>query len=99
MHSMPDGSERLAQALLAEAGNADDALARCRALGEPGERRPDLSAHAENDDVARKLIERRAQRRRRRRHHLLEVLDVVEAIGQRGRRLEHRSACPRTAGA
>ena len=36
--------ELLAHALLAETGNADHAFARRRALGEAGERRPDLSA-------------------------------------------------------
>ena len=44
--------QALAQALLAEARNADDALARRRALGQPRQRRSDLAADAENDDVA-----------------------------------------------
>jgi len=79
--------ELLAHALLAEAGNADHALARRRALGEAGERRPDLSAHAENDDIAGKRLQRGDQRRRRRGHHLLEVLHVAQAIGQRVGRL------------
>src|SRR5262249_18784200 len=81
--------ELLAHALLAEAGNADHALARRRALGEAGERRPDLSAYAENDDVAGKLLQRGDQRRRRRGHHLLEVLHVAQTIGQRAGGLGH----------
>ena len=85
--------ELLAQALLAEAGDADHALARRRALGEAGERRADLAAHAENDDVAGKRFHCGAQRRRRRGHHLLEVLDVAEAIRQRGR-LSHPAFRP-----
>ena len=65
MHSMPASREFFAQALLAEAGNADDALARRGALGEARERRPDLSADAEDDDVARKVFELGDQGRRR----------------------------------
>src|SRR5262249_37294029 len=52
-------------------------------------RRTDLSAHAENDDVAGKRLQRGDQRRRRRGHHLLEVLHVAQAIGQRFRGLDH----------
>src|SRR5262249_56281055 len=52
-------------------------------LGEAGERRSDLSAYAENDDVAGKPLQRGDQGRRWRRHHLLEVLHVAQAIGQR----------------
>src|SRR5262249_17097982 len=79
----PVAGELLAQARLAEAGNADHALIRRRALGEAGERRPDLSAYAENDDVARKLLQRSDQDGRRRGHHLLEVLHIAQTIGQR----------------
>ena len=43
----------LAQALLAETRNADDALSRGRALGEPRQRRSDLSANSQNDEIAR----------------------------------------------
>jgi len=85
----PVAGEFFAHAFLAEAGNADHALARRRALGEAGERRPDLSAHAKDDDVAGKLLQRGDQRRRRRGHHLLEVLHVTQAIRQRFRRLGH----------
>ena len=81
--------EFFAYALLAEAGNADHAFARRRALGKAGKRRPDLSAHAENDDVAGKLLQRGDQRRRWRGHHLLEVLHVAQAIGQRAGGLDH----------
>ena len=52
MHSMPPGGELLAQPLLAEARNADDALAGRRPLGEPRQGRSDLAADAENDEVA-----------------------------------------------
>src|SRR5262249_52675273 len=83
------GFELLAQAPFAEAGNADHALAGHRALGETGERRSNLAGDAENDDVAGKIVERRAQRRRRRGHHLLEVVNVAKAIGQCGGGLSH----------
>jgi hypothetical protein len=86
--------ELFPQALFAEAGNAHDPLARRRALGELRQRRPDLSAHAEDDDVAGKVLERGTQGRRRRGHHLLQVLHVAEAIGQRGE-VDHSRSCPR----
>src|SRR5262249_60939552 len=41
----------LAQTLVAEACDPHHALARRGALGEAGERRADLAAHTENDDV------------------------------------------------
>ena len=80
MHSMPQPVSLLAQALLAEARNADDALARRRALGEPRQRRADLAADAENDEVAGELRQIGDQRRRRRGHHVFEVIDVAEAV-------------------
>jgi hypothetical protein len=51
------GVERLARVRLAEPGDADDALARRRALGEPRQRRPDLAGDAQDDDVAGKLAQ------------------------------------------
>jgi hypothetical protein len=79
------GGEPFAQPRLAETGDAHHALLGRRALGEPRQRRPDLAAHAEDDDVACKPRELGGQCRRRRGHHVLEVIDVAEAIGQRGR--------------
>ena len=52
MHSMPHGGELFAQARLAEARDADDALVRRGALGQPRQRRADLAADAEDDEVA-----------------------------------------------
>ena len=80
----PGSRQFFPQALLAEAGNAHDPLARRGAFGELRERWADLSADAEDDDVARKVFERGDQGRRRGGHHLLEVLHVAEAIRQRG---------------
>src|SRR5262245_7883038 len=88
----PVAGELLAHARLAEVGNADHAFARRRALGEAGERRPDLSAYAENEDVAGKLLQRGDQRGRRRGHHLLEVLHIAQTIGQRIGGLGHPGA-------
>ena len=42
----------LAKALLAETRDADDALVRRRALGESRQRRADLAANAEDDEIA-----------------------------------------------
>ena len=90
----PGSGEFFPQALLAEAGNADDPLARRRAFGELRQRWADLSADAEDDDVARKVFERGDQGRRRGGHHLLEVLHVAEAVRQRGG-FGHPRSCPR----
>src|SRR5262249_32774888 len=87
--------ELFAHALLAEAGDADHALVGCGALGEPDERRTDLSSNPEDDDVAGKLLQGRDQRRRRRGHHVLEVLEVAQAIRQYFAGLAHSS--PQTA--
>ena len=55
--------ELFAQALFAETSHADDALARCRALGQAGERGSNLAANTQNDEVARYLLEIGNQRR------------------------------------
>jgi hypothetical protein len=81
-HSIPIPRVFL-QALLAEAGNAHDPFAGRGAFSELRERWANLSADAEDDDVARKVFERGDQGRRGG-HHLLEVLHVAEAIRQRG---------------
>ena len=49
----------------------------------------DLAADAQDDEVARKRCEVRAQHRRRRRHRLLEVLNVAKTFRQRGGRGGH----------
>ena len=88
----------LAQAFFAEARHAHDALARRRALGETRQRRPDLAADAQNDEIARNLCEIGDERRRRRGHHVFEMIDVAKAIGQGGggtwsRRMASASLC------
>ena len=83
MHSMPCAVELLAQALLAEARDADDALARRGALGQLRERRADLAADAENDDVALDRAELGHELRARRGHHLFEMLGIAKTVGQR----------------
>ena len=72
----------LAQAFLAEARDADDALARRCALGEARERRPDLAANAQNDEIARDSRQIGDERRRRRGHHVFEMIDVAKAVRQ-----------------
>ena len=89
MHSTPQARELLAQVRLAEARDADHALAGRRALGEPRQGRSDLAADAQDDEVARKRAELGAQHRRRRRHHLFEVLNVAKTFRQRGGRGGH----------
>ena len=80
---MPHARELLAQALLAETRDADHALAWRRALGEPRQRRSDLAANSQNDEIARNLLEVGDERRGRRGHHLFEMIDVAKTIGQR----------------
>ena len=79
----PSG-QLLAQAFFAEARHAHDALARRCAFGETRERRPDLAADAQNDEIARDSREVGGERRRRRGHDVFEVIDVAKAIGQGG---------------
>ena len=84
MHSMPQPVSCSRRPCLAEARHAHDALARRRALGETRQRRPDLAADAQNDEIARNFCEVGGERRRRRGHHVFEVIDVAKAIGQGG---------------
>ena len=78
----PAGDEPLAQSLLAETRDGDDALARRGALGKPGQRRTDLAAGAEDNEVAADVAEFLHHAGRGRGHHLLEMLHVAEAFGQ-----------------
>ncbi len=55
-------------------------LPRRGALGEPRQRRTDLAADAEDDEVAASAPNSAVSARRRRRHHLFEVRDVAEAV-------------------
>ena len=66
---------------LAEAGDADHALAGSRPLGEPGERRPHLAADAEDEDVAIDRSEIVDQRLRRPGHKIFQRVYVRECIG------------------
>jgi hypothetical protein len=61
-----------------------DAAARLGALGEPRQRRPHLATRPEDQDVALDAGEIGDQRRARRGHELVERLDAVEALRQRG---------------
>ena len=89
MHSMSVTGEILAQAGFGESGDADDALMRRRPPGEPRQRRPDLSADPEDDEIARQLLELRRQGCCRRGHHLFEMLDVAETVRQLSKRFRH----------
>ena len=72
--------EPFAQALLAEARDADDALARRRALGQPRERRPILPPTPRMMRSPSSFAEIGYQFRRRRGHHVFEVLDIAETV-------------------
>ena len=83
MHSMPQPVSLLAKSLLAETRDADDALVRRRALGQSRQRRADLAANAEDDEIAGEFCHVGDERRRRRGHHLFEMVDVAKTIRQR----------------
>ena len=85
------GAELLAQALLAEASHSHHPLPGSGAPGEPRQRRPDLAADAEDDEIAGNRAELRRQRRRRRGHHLLEMRDVAQALRQSGNGGSHQA--------
>ena len=70
MHSMPVCRQLIAQALLAEASNPDDPLARRRAFGQPCERRTNLATNAEDDEIAIEFRQIGYQGRIRRGHHV-----------------------------
>ena len=83
MHSMPQPVSFSRSPVLAETRDADDALVRRRALGQPRQRRADLAADAEDDEIAWNFRHVGDQRGRRRGHHLFEMIDVAKTIGQR----------------
>ena len=90
MVSTPCASSFSLQAGLAEAGDADDALAGRGALGHAGQRRPHLAADAENEDVAIDRGEIVDQGLRRRGHKIFQRVDARESVRQALRREEAR---------
>src|SRR5690606_34169348 len=78
-----------AQALFAEAGDADDALLGGRTFGEPRQRRSHLAAHPEDNEVAVDLAEFGNNGGRRRRHYLFKLLDIVKMRRQDRLRMRH----------
>ena len=84
MHSMPHPVSCSRSPFSLKRATPTHALAWRRALGETRQRRPDLAADAQNDDIARDCCDIRDERRRWRGHHLFEMVDVAKAIRQNG---------------
>ena len=76
-------AELFAQARFAEARDADHALVRRGALRQPRQRRPDLAADAEDDEVAGQRGEFLREDGGRRGHHVFEMIDVAKMRRQR----------------